>query len=92
MTHTELFSEQEWMLLAQELDLSPRQAEIVNNIMRAKSDKQIAQALGISQSTVRTHMTRLFEKFGLNDRVELLVHVFRSLRNLESRVLTCSET
>ena len=92
MEHMELFSEQEWTLLTQDLELSRQQARIVECIVHAKSDKQIAQELGISQCTVRTHMTRLFQKFGLDDRVELLVRVFMSLRNLESRMLTCSET
>ena len=84
-TYTELFSEQEWTLLTEDLNLSPRQAEIVNCVFRAKSDKQIARELDISVATVRTHMGRLFEKFDLNDRVELLVHVFMSLRSIGER-------
>ena len=79
-THTELVSEQEWTLLTEDLGLSPRQAQIVNHILHAKSDKQIARELDISVPTVRTHMTRLFQKFDLKDRVGLLLHVFGALR------------
>jgi len=92
MEHVELFSEQEWTLLTQDLELSRQQARIVDCIVHAKSDKQIAQELGISQCTVRTHVTRLFQKFGLNDRVELLVHVFMSLRNIDRSVASHAET
>lgn len=87
-THTELVSEQEWALLRKDLGLSPRQSEIVNRILHAKSDKQIARDLDISLPTVRTHMARLFQKFDLNDRVELLVYVFTSLRQYWQRSAT----
>jgi DNA-binding CsgD family transcriptional regulator len=76
----ELISEQEWTQLQSRLGLSPRQAQIVKEILRAKSDKQIARELDIALPTVRTHMGRLFRKFDLNDRTELVVHVFVSLR------------
>jgi len=90
MAPLELFSGREWLLLEEDLNLSPRQAQVVNSIAHAKSDKQIAQELGVAMGTVRMHMTRLFEKFGVNDRVELLVHAFMTLRRLESRTTTNS--
>jgi hypothetical protein len=37
--------------------------------------------LNITVPTVRTHIDRLFRKFDLNDRMELLVYVFVLLRN-----------
>ncbi|MBN2133875.1 MAG: helix-turn-helix transcriptional regulator [Sedimentisphaerales bacterium] len=80
VANTELISEQEWAQLQHRLGLSPRQAQIVREILHAKSDKQIAHDLNIALPTVRTHMGRLFRKFDLNDRIELVVHVFVSLR------------
>jgi DNA-binding CsgD family transcriptional regulator len=79
-TDTELFSDDEWTLLKRDLRLTPRQAEIVRHIAHGLSDKQIARQLEISVPTVRTHMGRLFDKFDLSDRLELLVLVFASLR------------
>ncbi|UCF78709.1 MAG: response regulator transcription factor [Candidatus Eiseniibacteriota bacterium] len=78
--HSELVSEGEWDALAENLRLSPRQAQIVGHILHGKSDKQIAHDLHISVPTVRTYMTRMFQKFEVNDRVELLVCVVRFLR------------
>ena len=37
------------------------------------SDKQISQQLGMSVATVRTHMSRLFAKFDVKDRIELIL-------------------
>ena len=82
---TELISEQEWTLLQHRLGLSPRQTQIVREIMHAKSDKQIARDLDIALPTVRTHMGRLFRKFDLNDRTELVVHIFVFLREYSRR-------
>jgi len=76
----ELVSEEEWSCLQHRLDLSPRQSQIVQEILHAKSDKQIARELDIALSTVRTHLARLFHKYELNDRVELILYVFRTLR------------
>ena len=76
----ELVSEEEWSDVQNHLDLSPRQGQIVREILHAKSDKQIARELDISLPTVRTHLGRLFHKYELNDRVELILYVFRTLR------------
>ena len=82
-----LLSNQEWAQLTQRLELTPRQAEIVQHLLLGKSDKQIARELGISVPTVRTHMGRLFHKLGLRDRVELILYVFACLR--ENKGLSC---
>jgi DNA-binding CsgD family transcriptional regulator len=74
--HTDLISDQEWLSIKETLDLSPQQTQIVKHILQGQSDKQIARTLGISVATVRTHRGRLFRKFDLNDRVELILHVF----------------
>lgn len=79
--NSELVSENEWVQLRKTAGLSPRQADIVRHIVRGKSDKQIASELNITVPTVRTHIDRLFRKFDLNDRMELLVYVFVLLRN-----------
>ncbi len=45
------------------------------------SDKQIAQKLDIALSTVRTHLSRLFVKLNVRDRLELVLHLIRESRN-----------
>ena len=83
--YTELFSETDWTRFKEDLGLPPRQAEILHCVLDGLSDKQIASALGISFGTVRSHMTRLFGKFGSNDRVELILCVFGHLRECHLR-------
>ena len=47
---------------------SPRQAEILNLVADGLSDKQIANQLGLSYGTVRTHLERFFTTSGVRDR------------------------
>jgi DNA-binding NarL/FixJ family response regulator len=76
----ELFSESEWSELINKLDLSPRQAEVIQRILSGFSDKQIALDLRIAVPTVRTHLNRVFLRLGVQDRTEVVLHVFRQFR------------
>ena len=78
--YTELFSEQDWTRLKEDLGLPPRQAEVLRCVLRGMGDKQVADATGISVNSVRSHMRHLFARFGSNDRVELILHMFGYLR------------
>jgi len=75
-TEARVFTYGEWLQLKAVLALSPRQAEVVEQLFLGHSDKQIARALRMSVPTVRTHLCRLFARFGVEDRCELVVHVF----------------
>jgi len=70
-----IFSQPQWDELTRSLELSPRQYDVVRCIFRGFSDKQIAGALEISISTVRSYLWRLFIKFDVHDRNELILHV-----------------
>ena len=78
--YAELFSEQDWARLKEDLGLPPRQAEVLRCVLRGMGDKQVAGATGISVNTVRSHLSRLFARFGSNDRVELILCMFGYLR------------
>ncbi len=85
---SELFSASEWLEIVNELRVSPRQAEVIWQLLQGRSDKQIARQLGLSVGTVRTHLDRLFLRFGLQDRSELILHVFHRLRR-KCRLIRC---
>jgi DNA-binding NarL/FixJ family response regulator len=79
-TDVKIFSEEEWDILINELSLSPRQGEIIHLLLNGHSDKQVALKLDIAVPTVRTHLSRLFSKLDLQDRTELILHVFCHFR------------
>ena len=50
--------------------LSPRETEILAQIVSGHSNKEIVANLGISTSTVKHHIERVFTKLGVNDRTQ----------------------
>ena len=51
-------------------ELSDREREVLDALVRGRSNKEIASSLGISENTVKVHATRVFEKLGVADRLE----------------------
>ena len=56
-------------------ELTSRQWEILNRLLRGERVSTIAKALFISPSTVRNHLSAIFEKFGVHSQVELIEHL-----------------
>jgi DNA-binding NarL/FixJ family response regulator len=51
--------------------LTDRQTEIVAAIVEGLNNPEIANKLGISQDTVKQHLTAVFDKCGVSTRLEL---------------------
>jgi DNA-binding NarL/FixJ family response regulator len=57
--------------------LSEREKEVVTLIGQGYKNKKISQELCISETTVRHHLTSIYSKLGVTDRLELLVYAHR---------------
>jgi DNA-binding CsgD family transcriptional regulator len=62
-----------------ELGITPRELEILEHIASGKSTREIAEALFVSENTVKTHASRLFDKLGVNRRTQA-VHQAKQCR------------
>ncbi len=51
-----------------EVTLSPREREVLRLVADGLSNKAIASELGISEKTVKTHLTSVFHRIGVRDR------------------------
>ncbi|PKW18969.1 response regulator [Saccharopolyspora spinosa] len=51
-----------------EQPLSGREREVVGLVAKGRSNREIAAALFVSEATVKTHLTHLYDKLGVNDR------------------------
>lgn len=51
-------------------DLTARELEILKMLAKGPTNKEIAQALGISDNTVRNHVNSIIEKLEVSDRTE----------------------
>ncbi len=54
--------------------LSPREREILAHIARGASNKEIARALGIAETTVKIHVQHILRKLKLSSRVQAAVY------------------
>jgi DNA-binding NarL/FixJ family response regulator len=87
-TDDEVFSADEWSEIIDELDISQRQSQVLWQLLHGRSDKQIARELALSVGTVRTHLDRLYLRFAVQDRSELIVLVFSHFRR-KCRLIGC---
>jgi len=51
-------------------ELSERERQVLRCVARGKPNKLIARELGISEKTVKTHLTRIFQQIGVTDRTQ----------------------
>ncbi len=56
-----------------EAGLSPREGEILREIVQGASNKEIARRLGIAETTVKIHVQHILRKLGVNSRVQVAV-------------------
>jgi DNA-binding NarL/FixJ family response regulator len=52
------------------VDLSPREREVLLLVVQGLANKQIGRRLGISEKTVKGHLTNLFQRIGVPDRTQ----------------------
>lgn len=63
--------------LARIATLTDREREVVFLICEGLQNKQIGQRLYISETTVRHHLTSIFDKLGVTNRLELVIYAYR---------------
>lgn len=67
-----------WHDVQQRLALAPQQSRIVELILYGKADKDIAEELGLSVPTIRTHLRRVYARLGTGDKLTLVLRVFET--------------
>jgi DNA-binding NarL/FixJ family response regulator len=58
--------------------LSKREQEILQKVAYGATTREVAHDLGISPHTVKTHLERIFEKLGANDRAQAVAIAIRN--------------
>jgi DNA-binding NarL/FixJ family response regulator len=52
----------------QQVDLSPRELDVLQRIAKGLSNREIGAELGLHESTVKTHVINILGKLGVSDR------------------------
>ena len=57
--------------------LTPREREVLELVATGLRNKEIAARLFVSEKTVKTHLTHIYQRLGLKDRVEVALYAIR---------------
>ena len=62
-----------------DIQLTPREAEVLSLVRAGLANKQIGRRLGISERTVKAHLTSVFQRIGVADRTQAALWAERHL-------------
>ena len=52
-------------------NLTPRELDVVKAVVEGHSNKDIARRLGVTEPTIKHHLTSIYDKVGVSTRLEL---------------------
>ncbi|WP_227937270.1 LuxR C-terminal-related transcriptional regulator [Alkalihalobacillus deserti] len=64
-------------ILKKKLNLSSREVEVLNQLLKGFNNREIASNLYISEHTVKNHITHIFQKLGVSDRSQAIAMIYQ---------------
>ena len=78
----DILTQAAWTALTRRLHLSERDIDIIQGFFSDRTDERIANELGISINTVKTHIKRFYVKLGVSDRPACILRLVFELATL----------
>lgn len=66
------------MKILESAKLTEREKDIVLLILEGKTKREIAESLCVSVSTVKTNVEKIYQKFGLHNKAELIIYIIKN--------------
>jgi DNA-binding NarL/FixJ family response regulator len=67
------------MLARERVAVSKREGQVITLVTQGYKNKAIANALGITEGTVKAYLYKLFRKLGVNDRLDMALYGLKNL-------------
>lgn len=67
--------------------ISTRETDVFKLIINGKSNKEISEQLFISEHTVKNHITKIFQKLNVSDRVQAIAMVYETCMNEREKLI-----
>jgi DNA-binding NarL/FixJ family response regulator len=58
---------------SRDFGISSREMQVVTHVVAGYTNKDLGRKLGISEQTVKHHLTNIFDKLGVSNRLELVL-------------------
>ena len=58
--------------------LTKREAEIILQILSGKNKQEIAKALSLSVSTIKTNVEKIYQKFNVHSKTEMIIYIIKN--------------
>jgi DNA-binding CsgD family transcriptional regulator len=67
----------DWPAISRMYGFTPRESDVVLEILEGRMNKEIADTLGVEESTIKRHTHNIYEKTGFRSRTELVLGITR---------------
>jgi DNA-binding NarL/FixJ family response regulator len=67
------------LLSTQRVTLTPRERQVMGLVAQGLRNKEIAYTVGVTEGTIKVYLSRLFQKVGANDRLDLALFALRNM-------------
>jgi DNA-binding NarL/FixJ family response regulator len=67
-----------WRAVREAIELTPRQVEVLKLVSRGYSNEEIAQRLDVRPNTVKFHLSEIFRRLGVRNRIEAIASLAES--------------
>ncbi|HEY3754399.1 MAG TPA: response regulator transcription factor [Pseudonocardiaceae bacterium] len=57
--------------------MTARELEVLTELALGRSNREIARSFGVSEKTVKTHVSAVLRKLGVQDRTQAALHALR---------------